>query len=187
MTIQLFGSLTSPYVRHCRIALAQTGLDFSLELTDLERSAVLSPAKRVPFLRDGPLLLTDSTVILKYVREKAGQAFLPTVQEAQLFFLANAVGESAINRMYLERDGIAPDSSEYLRRQQARVQTSLEALNGLDLAFPRPHDGHLRLAVVLGWGLFRERLDLSPHGNLRAFLQQMEAIEAFAQTAPPSP
>lgn len=186
MAIQLFGSLTSPYVRHCRVALDQSKLDYFLEPTDQARSAALSPAKRVPFLRDGELQLTDSSVILQHIRSLAGGRFLPGLEEAQLYFLANALGESAINLMYMEQDGITPETSVYLGRQRSRVASTLEALNAVDLAFQdTPHDGHLRLAVILAWGRYRKRFDLAAHGNLLAFLGRMDALPEFAATAPP--
>ena len=48
--MELFGSYTSPFVRHCRIALLETKTKFSFTETDFETSAKLSPAKKVPFL-----------------------------------------------------------------------------------------------------------------------------------------
>lgn len=47
--MELFGSYTSPFVRHCRIALLETKTKFSFTETDFETSAKLSPAKRFPF------------------------------------------------------------------------------------------------------------------------------------------
>ena len=74
--MKLYGSLTSPYVRHARIAIAQSGFQCEFEEADYARSAELSPTARVPFFEDGDLMLTDSSSILKYVREKAGTGFL---------------------------------------------------------------------------------------------------------------
>ena len=47
--MELFGSYTSPYVRHCRIAFKETGLAYSFTETDHDMSAKLSPAKRCLF------------------------------------------------------------------------------------------------------------------------------------------
>ena len=52
--MELFGSYTSPYVRHCRIAFKETGLAYSFTETDHDMSAKLSPAK-VPFLHHNDL------------------------------------------------------------------------------------------------------------------------------------
>ena len=67
--MELFGSYTSPFVRHIRIAMAETKTEFSLTETDHEMSAKLNPAKKVPFLHHKETRLHDSSSILKYVRE----------------------------------------------------------------------------------------------------------------------
>ena len=87
--MKLFGSYTSPYVRHCRIVLARNGQDCRFVETDYEQSAELSPARRVPFLYDDKLMLTDSASILRYLREKAGQPFFPDIRDYDLFLLVN--------------------------------------------------------------------------------------------------
>jgi glutathione S-transferase len=73
--MKLYGSYTSPFVRHCRIALIETGLAFDFIETDQTGSAAKSPTKRVPFLEDGNIFLTDSSSILKHIREKTGHTF----------------------------------------------------------------------------------------------------------------
>lgn len=50
--MRLFGSYTSPFVRHIRTALADTGMEYEFVETDCSNSAALSPAQRVPFLHD---------------------------------------------------------------------------------------------------------------------------------------
>ncbi|MEC9318540.1 MAG: glutathione S-transferase N-terminal domain-containing protein [Pseudomonadota bacterium] len=74
--MELFGSYTSPYVRHCRIAFKETGLAYSFTETDHDMSAKLSPAKKVPFLHHNDLRFFDSSSILKYVREKNCDRYL---------------------------------------------------------------------------------------------------------------
>ena len=52
--MKLFGSFTSPYVRHCRIALMQSGLDWEMAELDIHTSNDPgTPTLRVPFLEDG--------------------------------------------------------------------------------------------------------------------------------------
>lgn len=47
--MELYGSYTSPFVRHCRIALLQTQQDCQFIETDAQQSATLSPTKKVPY------------------------------------------------------------------------------------------------------------------------------------------
>ena len=44
--MELFGSYTSPYVRHCRIALLETDTKFSLTETDYDTSAKLESGEK---------------------------------------------------------------------------------------------------------------------------------------------
>lgn len=187
--MKLYGTLTSPYVRHCRIALAETGLDYELVDTDYEQSARLSPARRVPFLHDGERVLNDSLSILQHIRQTAGQPFLPNVADTDLFALTNTALDTAINVFLLEKDGITPEHGTYLARQTGRIGDILNALEARVSATPRRSsdgftEGELRLGCFLAWALFRERLSLDAHSHLAAFLDRIGAYEPFAATPP---
>jgi glutathione S-transferase len=185
--MELFGSYTSPYVRHCRIVLKQLGQPFTLVETNNDMSAKGSPTKRVPYLRDGDRLLTDSSSILQYARQKAGQSFLADIDEAERFYLANTGLEATVNVFQLEKDGITKAQSAYLERQVARTEGVLETLDAdkLDITNPAA-DSTLRIACFLGWALFRKRIDLGPYRNLAAFFERAQRIPHFLETAPPT-
>ncbi|MEE9384711.1 MAG: glutathione S-transferase family protein [Nannocystaceae bacterium] len=186
MTLQLFGSLTSPFVRHCRIALLQLGHPWEFRETDYGTSAKLSPAQRVPFFQDGELTLTDSSVILQAIREKGGGRFLPGLAEAQRYHLANCVLDSAVNLFLLAKNGRTPDNTPYLARQQARVDTGLEALDTADLSFDStPDDSLLRIGCLVAWAVYRKRFTVEHHGGLTALMQHLENVDRFRETAPP--
>jgi glutathione S-transferase len=186
-SMELFGSYTSPYVRHCRIAMMQLGQSFTFVETNNDQSAKGSPTQRVPYLRDGNLLLTDSSSILQHVRQKAGQPFLADIVEAECFHLATTALSSTVNIFQLEKDKIAPAQSAYLQREAARVAAILERLNEthLDTAASPTPDSVLRVACFLGWALFRKRLDLAPYKSLLAFVERAQKIAHFQETAPP--
>jgi glutathione S-transferase len=188
MTIKLYGTYTSPYVRHCRIALAETRRDYELIETDYAQSARLAPAKRVPVLETGDRTLNDSLSILKYVRESDGRAFLPDVDDCDLFALTNTALDTAINLFLLEKDGLTPAQSGYLGRQRERVDDILATLNRRAPDLGRTTrdftDGELRLGCFLDWALFRRRIDLSEHLELAAFLRRLNEYDVFAGTPP---
>ena len=48
--VKLYGILTSPFVRHCRIALEQGGLDWEFINGDMYELAKASPVHKVPYL-----------------------------------------------------------------------------------------------------------------------------------------
>ena len=184
--MKLYGSYTSPFVRHCRIALLETHQACDFVETDQAASAAQSPTKRVPFLQDGDVFLTDSASILKYLREKAGASFCSSAQELDQLCLVNTVLEALVNLFFLERDGVKVDEVVYLQRQAARIQSTLAELNQLPLPASAPYnDAQLRLACMIGWAKFRNRADFTPFTNLEAFYAGALSYGPFAATQPP--
>lgn len=185
--MKLYGSYTSPFVRHCRIVLLETGQACEFIETDQAGSAAQSPTQRVPFLQDGDTFLTDSSSIIKYLREKAGQTFCKSAQELDQLCLANTALEACVNLFFLERDGVAIAQVPYLQRQAARVQTTVKELDQLNLPMQAPYnDAQLRLACFIGWAKFRKRVDFSGFDNLERFYQGVLAYGPFTATMPPA-
>ena len=186
--MKLFGSYTSPYVRHCRIVLAQTGQDCEFVETDYKQSAELSPARRVPFLYDDKLMLTDSASILRHLREKAGQSCFPGIRDYDLFLLVNTAMDSTVNLFLLEKDGITPADCGYLVRQKGRVEDTLAYLDRYlgsgDAPADSASDGMIRLGCFLSWALFRDRISLQDHPALAEFQRQFESGPQIAATHP---
>ena len=187
MIMKLFGSYTSPFVRHIRIALAETDLAYELVETDYAQSAAQSPAQRVPFLQDGDLQLTDSTSILRHVRERAGQPFLADIQRLDMYCLVNTALDTTINLFLLDREGLKSDANPYLQRQAARIQTTLQALEAASVpeAFVWD-DATIRLACFIDWAIFRQRLDFSAYPNLLAVLEKANQQATFIDSKPPA-
>ena len=184
--MKLYGSYTSPYVRHCRIALLEADFPFEFIETDQAASASKSPTKRVPFLEDGNIFLTDSSAIIRYIREKAGTKFLSTIEELNQFCTVNSALDACANLFFLQRDGIDVGAFEYTKRQAARIESSLAELNSLELPTQVPYnDVQLRLGTFLAWGLFRNRIALDNLDNLQHFLQNLNNYSHFRDTAPP--
>lgn len=184
--MQLFGSFTSPYVRHVRIALLQTGTACEFIETDAKGSAVQSPTMKVPFLHDGDVELTDSTSILRYIREQAGHTFLPSVYGLDIFCLANTLMDSAINIFLLERNGLDTQSNPYFDRQRARIEAGLDHLEKIEIGTQTLDlDAKLRLECFLTWGTYRERFSLANRPYLQSIVSAANNDAHFAQTAPP--
>lgn len=185
--MKLYGSFTSPFVRHCRIALLDTGLECEFIETDAAGSSRLSPTKKVPFLQDDKIQLTDSSSILKYLREKAGQEFLSDIEDFDLFCMVNTVLDASVNVFFCERlDGLTANDSKYLKRHNDRIKTALKELNGRQLPTQLPlTDGQLRLACYLDWALFRQRVTLDGLDNLTHFLTLARSSDSFLKTTPP--
>jgi len=183
----IYVSFTSPFVRHCRIALLETALICEFIETDATQSAQISPTKKVPLLVDGDVTLTDSSSILRYLREKSGAPFMADILDFELFNMTNTVMDACVNLFFLEKlDNISVEQSQYLTRQKARVLSGLEALNGSPITAELPlSDGLIRLACFLDWGVYRERIDLKPFTNLTRLLDVARTDQNFFKTMPP--
>lgn len=188
--MQLYGSYTSPYVRHCRIVLAQSQLEWHFIETDLSKIAEISPTKKIPFLTDKDVSLSDSTTICRHIRQRCNTPFLADLNDHDLYCQVSTLMDSAINLFYLEKDGIAADSSAYLQRQKLRVDEGLIVLNNqvsqLSHAVDAYNDAHLRLGCFLSWGLFRQRFSLDGLSHLQAIVAHFEADAIFVATRPPA-
>ncbi len=183
--MKLYGSYTSPYVRHCRVALLEAGLAFEFVETDFSGSAKKSPTQRVPFLEDGNQFFTDSSSIIKYLREKVGTKFCASAKELDDFCLVNSALDATTNLFFIERDGVQIADIPYLLRQAARIETILGELNAMELPVSAPYnDAHLRLACYMGWAKFRKRVDFTPFSNLENFFANANHYEIFRITTP---
>lgn len=184
--MKLYGSFTSPYVRHCRIALLQNAEKHEFIEAGFDTSARLSPSMKVPFLQTDKQLLSDSSTILRFIREQQGKPFLAQLQHHDLFCLISTLMDSAINLFYLEKEGIDSQQSSYLQRQQQRVEAGLYHLEEIcpadaDLF----NDAQLRLGIFLAWGQFRQRFSLASRPKLQSFLTQCDSDAHFIATKPP--
>ncbi len=184
--MKLYGSLTSPFVRHCRIALLQNKLDFEFVQVDFAQSADQSPTSKVPFMQDGDVTLTDSSSILKYIREKAGQTFLSDVQDYETFAMSNTLLDAGINVFLLGMENFGPDQINYIARHNARIDSGLSTLNErIDPSAGISTDGALRCACFVAWGLFRDRFSIDGLDNLQALMDAANADKHFIETHPP--
>lgn len=122
------------------------------------------------------------------LRERAGQRFLPDVRDLDRFCLINTALDTAVNLFMLEKDGVTPERSPYLARQQARIEMCLQTLEA-DLATrdPAPVPGDdvgIRLACFLEWSQFRRRVSLEAHPVLSRILAESREHEHFVATLP---
>lgn len=184
--MKLYGSYTSPFVRHVRIVLLETGISCDFIETDQAGSAVKSPTQRVPFLEDGDVFLTDSASITKYLREKAGQSYCKTAQELDDVCLVNTLMDATVNLFFIQRDGVDISGVPYLQRQAARIQSTLAELNQQSWPATAPYnDAQIRLACFIGWAKLRKQIDFSLYPNLDAFFASANQHPHFQATQPP--
>jgi len=183
--MKLFGSYTSPYVRHCRIVLLETGVDCEFVETDMKGAAKLSATQRVPFFEDGEISLTDSSSIVRYLREKSNQGFLIAPKEYDLYCMVNTILDTTINLFLLDKTGQDAGNNSYLRKQRSRIKSSLTQLEQADLSANLiGNDLLLRLVCFLAWTQFRDLLDLRDYPKLTRLLKQASSYDNFTSTHP---
>ena len=183
--MKLYGSYTSPFVRHCRIALAESSIPWTLNEADYAMSAKESPTKRVPYLKDGEVFLSDSSSILKHIREKSGRPFFPKTAEFELYCITNTLLDTSVNLFLLEKEGLTPENTPYLKRQTERIQSGLELLKKAQYPTVTPFADHvIRLGCYLEWAVFRERLAVEDLGPLSALVESLNSWDEFKKTHP---
>lgn len=185
--MKLFGNNISPYVRMCRIAFLEEDIAYEFIETSPQSSEQQTPTKKIPFLQDHNITLTDSATIIRYIREKSGKSYLGQLQDFETFCLINTSMDACINVFLLERDGITAEQSPYLKRQTARVESIFNELNKLTLAKTAPYnDIEIRLACYIDWGLYRDRISLHGHSNLLNFMAGIKTYPPFIATTLPT-
>lgn len=183
--MKLFGSYTSPFVRHCRIVLAQHQQSYEFIPTDYAQSAQQTPTKRVPYFSHDGLELHDSSSILRYLRTSAGEGFCDDPATFDLYCTINTALDATVNIFILSMDNLTAEQVPYLARQQDRVNAILDTLNAREWGEVDPkNDAHLRLACFLSWAQFRNRIDIQNWPNLQQFLAGMNQQPWFANTHP---
>jgi len=184
--MKLYGSYTSPFVRHCRFALLKTNVKCEFIEIDAIQSAQLSPTKKVPLLIDCDLQLTDSTSILTHLYELVGESFLVDVKDVEIYNMSNTILDACVNLFMLAKfDGITPEKSVYLTRQQQRIESALIAINDKSFSDTLPlTNAEIRLAAFVDWAVFRGLFSLTNYPQLQAVLDLANTDPMFVETAP---
>ena len=189
--MKLFGHDTSAYVRRVRILLAELHLPFERDahgwLDPSPEFLAASPIHRLPVLDRGPgaqvRYLYDSRVIAEalYALPHPAPGGSPPFQDAlwnsalegqdrNVVSVSDGALDALVNVFCLEADGIRPDQSPYLRRQEQRARDCFDWLERL-YAGRTTLDRCLAFADVavlctLGWVRFRNRMELTPWPGL---------------------
>ena len=197
-SIELFGTVTSPYVRRVRIVLKELGRAHRLvDTAQPEGQALmreLNPLWKVPTLRLDGRVVFDSAVIVRQLIKAFGHGNLAVhdpddVEVSQVLTVTDGALDALINSFYLKKEGVS-DQTPYLQKQDARAQAALGWLEGKirgpwltrSHRFGLPEIG---LISALEWMVFRQTYPVDQHPRLVEFLKQHQARESVSSTAPP--
>lgn len=135
MAMKLYGSLTSPYVRKCRILIAEKGLSCDFEVQAPGPGSLvrqLNPLGKVPTLQlpDGTVLF-DSPVILEYLDSLDEPALVPPGgplrwEVLRWQALADGLMDATVARLMELRRSEAHRSLTVVTREEERIEACLE-------------------------------------------------------------
>ena len=201
--MKLVASLTSPYARKIRVALAEKSLPFELEvdipwLADT-RVPSYNPLGKVPALvADDGELWFDSPVIAEYLDTLAGPLLLPADRAAalpvrQAEALADGITDAAV-AAFLE--GMRPAERQdpaAIERQLGKISRGLTALEAR-VAQRKGCAGEALSIADIAIGCTLGYLDLrfahlawrATHPQLAAWAAGLLARPSFTTTAPPA-
>ena len=201
--MKLVASLTSPYARKIRVALAEKGLPFTLEV-DIPwlaetRVPDYNPLGKVPALvADDGEVWFDSPVIAEYLDTLAGPALLPADRLAalpvrQAEALADGITDAAV-AAFLE--GMRPAERQdpaSIERQLGKIHRGLAALEQR-LAQRKGLGGEALTIADIAAGCTLGYLDFrfahlgwrAAHPQLAAWADGLLARPSFTASAPPA-
>lgn len=198
----LYGSLTSPFTRKIRIALAEKRIDCSFE--NVSAMAPDSPVPRhnplgkVPvIMRDDGTTLYDSRVIVEFLDNISPiSRLIPEEHRERIAVrrweaLADGVLDAAILIRYEQAREAALRSKAWIERQMGKVERGLAEM-ARDLADKPWCHGHaysladVSFGCCLGWLAFRfPEIDWrTKHPNLAKHFAKLSERPAHADTAP---
>ncbi|MDD3352405.1 glutathione S-transferase [Zoogloea sp.] len=201
--MKLVASLTSPYARKIRVALAEKGLPFTLEV-DIPWLAETSvpdynPLGKVPALvADDGEVWFDSPVIADYLETLGGPALIPADRLAALPVrqseaLADGLTDAAVTIFLETRRPEAQQDPATIERQITKIHRGLAALElrvsarkglgGSSLTI-----GDIAAACALAYLDFRlnHLVWRSAHPELAAWAATVLARPSFLDTTPPA-
>ena len=172
MSMTLYGSLTSPYVRRIRMLLENIDYEFNNTnvYDDAQRAAfsAISPLRKLPVLTDGDTAVFDSRVIAEHIRKKRKWPET-TIEQHNLISAIDAVTDSLIIAFMSKRSGIEVDKDKLLFKLQfERLPIILNWLNERAKTgiFSGWNVATLALVSMVDWVSFRELYDFSDYPDL---------------------
>ncbi len=197
--MQLYGSLTSPYVRKVRILLKEKNIacDFTEEAPTGEHVRAINPLGKIPaFVMDNGKPLFESALVLEYLDTVKGAPLIPPAGEARWdvlrwHALSSGMLDATVARLMETRKNDAQRSADFVKRQEDKIAQALDFAERADKGASYLVGNAFSLAdIAMGVALeyvdFRYAHDWrSGHPRLAKYLEGMSARPSFVATLPP--
>ena len=190
MSMTLYGSPASPYVRRIRMYLDTD--DYTFKVVDVyddntrAEYAKISPIRKLPVLEHNGTTVFDSRIIYQYLRQQRGMA-APAIAEHNLVSAVDAVTDSLIILLMTKRSGLEPDPARLIiKLQLERIPDTLQWLNtqALQGAFDDWHYPAIALISLIDWAVFRELYSFEAYPALLAAVEKHSQLAIVQATTP---
>lgn len=192
--MQLYGSITSPYVRRLRIFMQEMQYDFiQLDIfkpADRAALASINPTLKIPMLKDvvkgQEQLVLDSRLIYQYLQQKHQLPKLNWDQE-NIMTSVDAANDSLVQMFILSRSGIDVSAGKlYFDIQRERIDLIFEELNKQAAAGAFEVWNYLSISLfcLLDWVSFRNLYDFSEYAELAELYGSWQQLAICHQTDP---
>lgn len=190
MSITLYGSKPSPYVRRIRMLLHGTDFEFTVVnvYDDSGRSeyAKLTPIRKLPLLVDGDKTIFDSHVIADYLIETLDLEPV-TLEQHNLISGVDSVTDSLIV-LFMGKNSKLELSEDVLifKLQYERIKDSLTWLEekAKEGDFSAWNYATISLITLIDWVQFRDLYDLSDYPTLIKVRDDFRDQESAKATLP---
>jgi len=190
MSITLYGSLPSPYVRRIRMHLDDTPYQFSAVniYDDAERAkfSEITPVKKLPVLVDGDSPIFDSHIISQHINQLRNLNELNLIQH-NLISAIDAVTDSLIILFMGKKSNLNVNTDTLLfKLQLERIPASLQWLNqqAKQGDFTNWDLCSIALISLIDWAEFRELYEFSDYPALLAARDVHATRDIVRSTAP---
>jgi glutathione S-transferase len=197
--LELFGTLTSPYVRRIRITAHELGIQPTWVDTSTESGQAalreLNPIWKVPAARIDGEPVFDSNLIHRALVARAGPGPLTNfdpvdVGAANTVCVIDGALDALINVFYLNKEGLHADRVGYLQKQRDRAESCLDwlesktATDGV-LSTERFGSPEIALVTAIDWMRFRNMCDVDRHQRLVACVRHHSERDSVRSTTLP--
>lgn len=190
MSITLYGSLPSPYVRRIRMHLSNTPYKFeAVNIYDDESRAkfsAITPIKKMPVLVDGDTPIFDSHIISQHISQLRDLAE-PSLQQHNIISAIDAVTDSLIILFMGEKSNLNVSTDIlFFKLQLERIPESLQWLNqqAEQGAFKEWDLSSIALTSLIDWAEFRELYKFNDYPALLAARDSHATRDIVTSTAP---
>lgn len=185
MSLTLYGSIPSPYVRRVRMILKDREYQFEyvdlMSMEDQVKLAKISPIRRIPILKDGEQLIYDSRQIYNYLYPNS----LTVEQQNDLTFI-DGINDSLVSLRLLGSSGFSDQDNVFIRNQNKRIKDTLNYFEKRIKTLEIDEDDYVQICLycLVDWIIYRDLVEIDDLRNLNNFKDQFAKFKSAKESSP---